>query len=51
MLAVARGELDALDAQRAARGIFGAAIAHCLEGRVLASRDVMLAMRRRGRDG
>jgi DNA repair protein RecO (recombination protein O) len=51
MLAVARGELDALEAQRAARGIFGAAIAHCLEGRVLASRDVMLAMRRRGREG
>lgn len=51
MLAVARGELDALDAQRAARGIFGAAIAHCLEGRGLASRDVMLAMRRRGREG
>jgi DNA repair protein RecO (recombination protein O) len=50
MLAVARGELEALDAQRAARGIFGAAIAHCLEGRGLASREVMLAMRRRGRD-
>ena len=51
MLAVARGELAAPEAQRAARGIFGAAIAHCLEGRGLASRDVMLAMRRRGRDG
>ena len=50
MLAVARGELDAPDAQRAARGVFGAAIAHCLEGRGLASREVMLAMRRRGRD-
>ena len=42
---------DARDAQKAARGIFGAAIAHCLEGRGLASRDVMLAMRRRGREG
>ncbi len=51
MLAVARGELGAPEAQRAARGIFGAAIAHCLEGRELASREVMLAMRRRGRDG
>ena len=52
MLAVARGRARAArDAQRAARGIFGAAIAHCLEGRGLASRDVMLAMRRRGRDG
>lgn len=51
VLAVARGELGALDAQRAARGIFGAAIAHCLEGQGLASREVMLAMRRRGREG
>jgi DNA repair protein RecO (recombination protein O) len=50
VLAVARGEFGAADAQRAARGIFGAAIAHCLEGRGLASREVMLAMRRRGRD-
>ena len=51
VLAVASGELGAADAQRAARGIFGAAIAHCLEGRGLASRDVMLAVRRRGREG
>lgn len=51
LIAVALGELDAPDAQRAARGVFGAAIAHCLEGRGLASREVMLAMRRRGRDG
>jgi DNA repair protein RecO (recombination protein O) len=50
VLAVARGELGDADAQRAARGIFGAAIAHCLEGRGLASRDVMLAVRRRGRE-
>jgi DNA repair protein RecO (recombination protein O) len=51
VLAVARGELGGADAQKAARGIFGAAIAHCLEGRGLASREVMLAMRRRGREG
>ena len=29
---------------------FGAAIAHCLEGRGLSSRDVMLATRRLGRE-
>jgi DNA repair protein RecO (recombination protein O) len=51
VLAVARGEFHAPEAQRAARGIFGAAIAHCLEGRGLASREVMLAIRRQGRDG
>ena len=50
VLAVARGDLGAAEAQRAARGIFGAAIAHCLEGRGLASREVMLAVRRRGRE-
>ena len=50
VLAVARGEFGARDAQMAARGIFGAAIALCLEGRGLASRDVMLAVRRRGRE-
>lgn len=48
LLAVARGELASPAAQRAARGVYGAAIAHCLEGRGLASRDVLLAMRRRG---
>ena len=51
LLAVARGELGLPAAQRAARGIYGAAIAHCLEGRGLASREVMLAVRRRGREG
>jgi DNA repair protein RecO (recombination protein O) len=51
VLAVARGEFGAPGAQKAARGIYGAAIAHCLEGRGLASRDVMLAMRRLGREG
>ncbi len=51
LLAVARGELGGPDALKAARGVYGAAIAHCLEGRGLASREVMLAMRRRGRSG
>jgi DNA repair protein RecO (recombination protein O) len=51
VLAVARGELGLPAALKAARGIYGAAIAHCLEGRGLASREVMLAMRRRGQDG
>jgi DNA repair protein RecO (recombination protein O) len=51
LLAVARGELGRVAAQRAARGIYGAAIAHCLEGRGLASREVMLAVRRRRREG
>jgi len=50
LLSVAHGEYGLPAAQRAARGIYGAAIAHCLEGRGLASRDVMLAMRRRGRE-
>lgn len=51
VLAVARNELAEPDAQRAARVIYGAAIAHCLEGRALASREVMLAVRRLGREG
>jgi DNA repair protein RecO (recombination protein O) len=51
LLAVARGELGLPAAQRTARGVYGAAIAHCLEGRGLASREVMLAVRRRGREG
>jgi len=50
LLSVAHGEYGLPAAQRAARGIYGAAIAHCLDGRGLASRDVMLAMRRRGRE-
>lgn len=49
VLAVARGELALPEALKAARGIYAAAIAHCLEGRGLASREVMLAMRRLGR--
>ena len=51
VLAVARGDLADPEALKAARGIYGAAIAQCLEGRGLASREVMLAMRRRGREG
>ncbi len=51
LLAIASGDYGLPAAQRAARGIYGAAIAHCLEGRGLASREVMLAMRRRGREG
>ncbi|HEY5558901.1 MAG TPA: DNA repair protein RecO [Steroidobacteraceae bacterium] len=47
VLAVSRGEFGQPQALMAARKIFGAAIAHCLEGRGLASREVMLAMRRR----
>lgn len=47
LMAVARGEYASPAAQRAARGVYGAAIAHCLEGRGLASREVLLAMRRR----
>ncbi|HET8691541.1 MAG TPA: DNA repair protein RecO [Steroidobacteraceae bacterium] len=50
LLAVARGDFGLPEALRAARGIFGAAIAHCLEGRGLSSRDVMLATRRLGRE-
>ncbi len=51
VLAVSRGEFGRAPALTAARSIFGAAIAHCLEGRGLASREVMLAMRRREREG
>ena len=47
LLSVARGDYVRPAAQRAARGVYGAAIAYCLEGRGLASREVMLAMRRR----
>ena len=51
VIAVARGEFAATGAQAAARRIFGAAIAHCLEGRGLASREVMMALRRQEQDG
>ena len=51
VIAVARGEFAGLRTQAAARRIFGAAIAHCLEGRGLASREVMMALRRQEQDG
>ena len=51
LIAVARGEFAGAGPQAAARRIFGAAIAHCLEGRGLASREVMMALRRQERDG
>jgi DNA repair protein RecO (recombination protein O) len=47
VLGVAHGEFGQAPVLKAARRIYGAAIAHCLEGRGLASREVMLAMRRR----
>jgi DNA repair protein RecO (recombination protein O) len=47
LAALARGEFAEPRVLSAARRIYGAAIAHCLEGRGLASREVMLAMRRR----
>jgi DNA repair protein RecO (recombination protein O) len=46
VIAVSRGELGGAPSLTAARRIFGAAIAHCLEGRSLASREVMMALRR-----
>lgn len=45
MLAVSRGELDQPAVLAAARRILRAAISHCLEGRGLQSREVMLALR------
>ena len=50
LLAVSRGELERPAALAAARRILRGAISHCLEGRGLRSRDVMLAMRRREHD-
>jgi DNA repair protein RecO (recombination protein O) len=50
LLAVSAGELDRPDALAVARRILRAAIGHCLEGRGLRSREVMLAMRRREQD-
>lgn len=51
VIAVWRGELVGAPSLTAARRIFGAAIAHCLEGRSLASREVMMALRRQEQDG
>lgn len=50
LLAVARRELDGTGTLTVARRVLGAAISHCLEGRGLASREVMLALKRRERD-
>lgn len=50
LLAVACGELEGPDALSAAGRILRAAIGHCLEGRGLHSRAVMLALRRREQD-
>ncbi len=47
VLAVSCGEFDQPAALAAARQILRAAIAHCLEGRGLHSREVMLALRQR----
>ncbi len=51
VLAAAAGDFGEAAAQAAARRIFGAAIAHCLEGRGLATREVMMALRRQEREG
>jgi DNA repair protein RecO (recombination protein O) len=51
LLAVSRSELADPQTLVTARRVYGAAIAHCLEGRGLASREVMLAMRRREQGG
>lgn len=50
MLAVSCGEFDEPAALAAARRILRAAIAHCLEGRGLHSREVMLALRQLEQD-
>lgn len=51
LLAVSCGELDGAAALSAAGRVLRAAIGHCLEGRGLQSRAVMLALRRQERDG
>ena len=51
VIGVAHGDFGKAPVLKAARRIYGAAIAHCLEGRGLASREVMLAMRRREQGG
>lgn len=50
MLAVSCGDLDQPAVLSAARRILRAAIGHCLEGRGLHSREVMLALRQREQD-
>lgn len=46
LLALSAGRLDTPRALRSARQLLREALAHCLEGRGLRSRDVMLALRR-----
>ena len=46
LIGFAEGRLDSPEALRAAKRLLRAALAHCLEGRGLRSRDVMLALRR-----
>lgn len=46
LLALAAGTLESPQALRSARQLLREALAHCLEGRGLHSRDVMLALRR-----
>lgn len=46
LLALGADRLDSLQTLRAARRLLRAALEHCLEGRGLKSRDVMLALRR-----
>jgi DNA repair protein RecO (recombination protein O) len=46
LLGFAEGRLDSPDALRVAKRLLRAALEHCLEGRDLRSRDVMLALRR-----
>lgn len=50
LLAVARRDFDEPAALSVARRVLGAAISHCLEGRGLASREVLLALKRREQD-
>ncbi len=50
VLAVSCGELDQPAARSTAKRILRAAIGHCLEGRGLHSREVMLALRQREQD-
>jgi DNA repair protein RecO (recombination protein O) len=46
LLALAEGRLESARALRSARQLLREALAHCLEGRGLRSREVMLALRR-----
>ena len=46
LLGLAAGQLDSPDVLRAAKRLLRSALEHCLEGRGLRSRDVLLALRR-----